>query len=132
MDLQIADAIFANIAVSARALRIPPTPPPLQLGTFEVVIDFFPWWCGFLGLLFVFLEVQKQYNRFNSKGVANIFWLVQLQKKSFGTPAADEPEKRLMARMADAPIYSVVEFNNKVTLPSTGGDVFSTSFRTTK
>jgi len=73
----------------------------------------FPVWLALVSVCFLYLEARKQHRRYVSKGRAKILGVVEIVNEKFGEPT-EGPEKRLIPRTEALPIYTIVEFNDKV------------------
>ena len=102
-----------RMPLSVLISRVRPT-PLAQIGSFDIVAKYvFPAWFALVAVCFLFFETRKQYRRYFSKGRAKILGVVEIVNETYGQ-SAEGPKERLMPRTQVLPIYTVVEFNEKV------------------
>ena len=87
----------------------------VQLGSFGWTKDIaFPIWLGFMVLCFLCLESRKQYRRYFAKGAANVCGFMEVINEDHAL-THDKALARLVPRTEELPIYTMAEFNDKVT-----------------
>eukprot|EP00904_Undaria_pinnatifida_P011027 jgi/Undpi1/7054/HiC_scaffold_21.g09528.m1 len=86
----------------------------VKLGSFSTVKNYvFPVWFAAISVAVICLESQKQYRRFFNKGAANCACVTVVNEGQFGAKSGRQTT-RLMPRTEEVDIYSVKEFNEKV------------------
>ena len=108
-------AVVAVITIPLPLLvsRIRPT-PLAQIGSFDIVAKYvFPAWFALVAVCFLFFETRKQYRRYFSKGRAKILGVVEIVNEAY-VQSTEDSKERLMPRTQVLPIYTFVEFNEKV------------------
>lgn len=91
----------------------------LQLGTFGKVQDYvFPVWFSIVAVSLVFLEGHKQYRRYVYKGAAKGCGCLEVVNDMYmmGDKGGKASVDRLIPRTERLPLYTMAEFNDKVSV----------------
>lgn len=73
----------------------------------------FPAWFALISACFVYFEFRKQYRLYVTKGRAKVLGVVEIVNENFGK-STDGSHDRLIPRTEALPLYTIVEFNDKV------------------